>query len=478
MFRTLIGASLVLNLVLAVAGSVSANTSVTLPVAGSQESLLPEWFVASPTTGVREVWLVPLYAQEEKAWDSSALLKDANTKLEWFTRESRGALSMTATRVLPAPRFSLLDASSACNAMARVWASTLSDMRATGVSENVHLVGLSRVRDCPYLGLAETPGNWVLVTGLPQEVDVRGHTLIHELGHNLGLPHAAGYAAGQLSFTTGASPVSFRRGSTDWEEYGDKTDIMGRGGFNAGLNPMSRAALGWGDGVFSLPTAIAGTFEVTLSSIALPGPDALVWTDPVDGARYAVSFTSRESKEAGFLPRRSGVFLHSVRYADPPGVRGRTPFGVLMPWDEHSLGLGGNAGTHWVSPTRTTSIHILETSKKQARIMVKMDPSGALTDDWGPAWPMPPTVERQPDRTEAFLRLPAAWDQSGVVRYRVIADGGKVISSYSPRSLTEPGLAVIGLSKPKTRLQVVATDGAGNTSTWTKIVYRTKRNLR
>ena len=452
-----------------------ADTPATQAAASGQvrqaESslLLPAWARTADVSGARQVWVLPVYDAGEPRWDDRELLSALNGDLTWFAEMSRDRFTMTATRVLDPLTFDSGHGSS-CDSAARVLAPALSRFYAEAPA-GTHLVALTRSSDCPYSAIGDTPGMSLILTGYSPSSEASRLTLLHELGHNLGLPHSSGYAGGLLSATPDPRALS-----TQVIEYGAMADVMGSRGAAARLSAASLAALGWGDGVSEIPSEAAGTFVTALPEVSRPGPDAVVVDDPVSGARFSFTYVDAPSAPAADTPVAGrGIYLHEVRQGGAsPADYGRSSFSLWMPWEGHdsgsSMGIGAGAGTSWVSSTGGISMTVLSLHRDTASIEVRVDPRGGLTDTVGPAWPLAPEIEIAPGSTVAALRLPAAWDQSGIAGYRVIAHGANVVSVRTPTDLVFPGSATLSITRPRALVRVIVTDGAGNSTTWSQRV--------
>lgn len=450
--------------ILSIDSSAAATPTAAPPLPISASAALPPWARVYDVSGHHQVWLQPVLRSDEGGWDPSALLADANADLAWFDRMSHDRFSVSATRVLEPVRYEPADGGSACNDMVRAWASAHHAFVVQHL-ESVHLVGLTRVRDCPYVGIGETPGQSVVLTMMPTTPDVPAGPLIHELGHNLGLPHAAGYTGGQLSFSR--QPPT---GAETFEEYGDVTDVMGRADAAMPFGAATLAAAGWGEGVYVVPTA-DGAYGVDLPRVTAVGPDGMVVDDPLSGQRYLLAF---QRAGAGTAPgvRRAGdgVYLYEVRRATTaPLIYGRESFTALMPWD--ASGLGAGAGTQWVSPSGAISVNIVRTSDTGAHLDVTVATQGGLSDSAGPSWPIPPTVRMSAHGDEARLEVAPAWDQSGVAGYLLTIGRGTRLVRLDlnvPSNILMRGFAAIHLKHRPQILTLTVTDTLGNTSTWTR----------
>lgn len=453
----------------------AATASVVVQPSTSTTSMpLPSWAILQDVTGDREVWLQPVLAVGQPEWDSSALLADANKTLAWFNIMSHGKFQMTATRVLDTARYSPpAPGASECNQMVRALSAADREFRNQDLS-TVHLVSLSRVQDCPYGGLGETPGQTLIVTELTETPDIRGGTLIHELGHNLGLPHAAAYKGGVLSASRTASTVS---DITD--EYGDFTDPMGSSDASAPFGASALAVLGWGQGVYAVPDDTDGTFIMDLPEIGNDGPDAVVVNDPVSGKHYSFTYLNRpiESKIAGLPTGNSGVFIHEVLYDQPqrsPGSIGRTSYASLIPWDSAKLGIGGVPGMSWLSPSGAIRMTVDSLNGQSSLIAVTVARQGGIQDSTGPTWALGATPHlTRSGKGVGVIIVPAAWDQSGVTRLQLVVSGSgaRDVRSSHQWAVTDSYRFPLRAGQT-TKVTLNVYDSLGNVTTWSGQIKR------
>lgn len=449
----------------ALPATAAAGDTTPRVVSSPSASLLPSWARTYAASGSREIWLLPAYDSGEDRWNPDELLGQVNDELRWFSAMSHGRFAMSATKVLEPLHFDSAQGSS-CDAAARLLAPAISQFYANA-PDDVFLVALTRSSDCPYSAIGDTPGRSLILTGFSPASLASEHQLLHELGHNLGLPHSSGFSGALLSSTS--TPGSL---GTDVLEYASKVDVMGSTGGALRLSAASLAALGWGDGVEQVPSRAAGTYAITLPEVSAPGADAAIVDDPVSGRRYSVTYVDAPRLTAtGIPPTGRGVYLHEVPLAGPlPGDYGRSSLSYLMPWEGNaqggSMGIGAGPGTAWVSPTGALALRVISLGDEGARITITVDPRGSITDTVGPAWPLEPTLQSRQRSANATVVLPAAWDQSGVVSYRVTAAGATVLSVRPPVDLVTPGAASLALTGRRALIRVTAIDGAGNATTW------------
>lgn len=149
--------------------------------------------------------------------------------------------------------------------------------------------------DCSWWGLGSIGGN-------PSEAWIQGalgnglSTIIHELGHGLGLHHSH-----SLECTGG--PV---RGPCEVEEYGDFFCAMGSGGVRH-FNAAQKAILGWlgGPGQPAITDVqTSGLFELSVYASPTPGPKAL------SVPRSATAFYTLESRAPFGYDDFRGVLVH------------------------------------------------------------------------------------------------------------------------------------------------------------------------
>jgi len=418
----------------------------------SASLLLPPGKTVLPAIGEREVWLLPVLSEGAEEWNASRLLKDADAKLSWFARHSGGRFSMDATRVLPTVRYEPDSSGKECNSMVRAWSFALQEFMMLAPA-GVHLVGLTRAKDCPYRGIGETPGRWALIANLNNRSEVREFTLIHELGHNLGLPHASAVTGGALSFSPEPAALS-----STVDEYGDATDIMGTG---SSLSPVGRTLLGWDDGVEWIDGSKAVSIVHRLKAPEKPGADGLVVDDPISGKRYLFSYVDTPG-----LRGKGGLVMHEVLIF-PPGTEysGRQSLTHWIPWNKELRRFAAGPGTAWLSDGGALSVRVLERGRDSVTIRVRVQPAGGLRDSMGPTWPIMPSIIR--DGGAPRISLFGAWDQSGVVNYRVVTSSGLVASVELPSSLSSTTVRLPVLRRNMT-VMVEVTDSLGNSSRWVR----------
>ena len=163
-----------------------------------------------------------------------------------------------------------------------------------------------------------------------------------------------------------------------------------------------------------------------------------------------------------------GVFLHEMADEPPTGGVGHESVARYLPWAT-PFAFGAGKGVQWVSPTGGLSVTVTRMSSRGATLSFATSSVGGLTDTMGPAWlASAPKVRRGSTPGSYSLKLGAAWDQSGVAEATLTAGG---ISRALP--MPTAGYSVVELPITVERgmrvaLTLTLTDGAGNTTTWTR----------
>lgn len=364
---------------------------------------------------------------------------------DWLSRVSQGRTSLGPITV----RAPIEVATPSCHdlaaavASARQSPSSLADSRVLYVGQSA---------DCPYLGLAETPGRWILMPSLDADARSAARTLAHELGHTFGLQHAGAEACPIL--TDLSAPTSRSCGV---DEYGDRTDTMGRGELAWGLGPLTLAQVGWGDGLTEV--SAPGSHMLEVKPLAAEGTDGIAFTDPVTGDRYALAYRS-PGEAAGdrveTADPAAGAYLYRLPRVDEEQVGS-----VLVPWlASLTRPRAGKPGFAFVAPSGAVSLRVDALTGRAARVTLSLDPSASLADRTGPVF-----AEGRPRLDGGILRIPRAVDQSGIRAYTILVDG-KAIQRLAPRQGNISQTVALRASvRGGLTIAVTATDLQGNATT-------------
>ena len=377
----------------------------------------------------RQVWLQPVLPAGV-ALDARIIERIVDQASEWAEATSQARWQLTWGGIRPA----LTVAADTCSALAREVAMDR-QRRAKDASVTLYV---GAARDCPYRGVAETPGSWVVVPRVTGDVGPWARTVAHELGHTIGLQHAGAATCPVLA----ASPAPRSRGCTI-DEYGDRTDPMGRGSLAWSLGPLSRASLGW----IALDS-VPGDGE---HDVSLAPQDAVAVTDPESGVRYAIAYRAPAN---GSDARSRGVHIYRA-----PTAHEREVASVHLPWIASlSEPWGGRAGMAYRAPTRAVSIEVVSVAPQGAQVRIVVTASGDIEDHWGPVF-----VESGPAlQRDGSVRIPRAFDQSGVARYLVRVDGRVVESRRASDGVSAWSVRLSPRVAATSEVLVEAVDSAGN----------------
>ena len=375
----------------------------------------------------RQVWLQPV-VPAGVALDVPAIERMVDQAAAWTEATSNGRWQVAWGGVRPA----LVVEAAACSALTREVASD----RQRRAKESSITLYVGAARDCPYRGVAETPGAWVVVPQVTREVDPWARTVAHELGHTIGLQHAGASTCTVLT----ARPAS-RATRCAVDEYGDRTDPMGRGSLAWSLGPIARASLGW--------TALATVSGDGTHDVALAPEEAVMVVDPVSGVRYVIAYRVPATGE-----RSRGVHVYRM-----PSTDERDVASVHLPWIESlSEPWGGRAGMAFRAPSRALSVEVVSTESDDAQVRISLDADAGLTDQWGPVF-----VESSPVlQRGGVVRVPRAFDQSGVARYVVRVDGRVVEERRASAGVSAWTVRLAPRIAQRSNVMIEAIDSAGN----------------
>lgn len=370
------------------------------------EAVMPSGPLADGT-GYHEWWVLPVIGEQTPAPDEAALLTSANQALVWYDTASHSKVSLRAVAVLPSVRLPEPPdgAPVGCEDI-----KSLARDSAAATPDGVRLlIVVDHAWACPFGGLSTVGGRWAIATGMAtEEGAIPPRYIIHEVGHAIGLGHAAVSYCPVLS---GDAPVEDPASCTA-KPYGDRADPLGSGG--AGRLPTMSAphqvALGW-----KTPQVLdrGGVYQVRL--LPLTDPDAQPVMLPGGlMLSYRASTGDRRDLDRD-LARRSadGVYLHGG--LDTPA---HARDGIVLPFTTYRQ--AGRPGEHYRSPDGRVALRIEDVTAAEATVVVYVaEPGGTVEDLWEPRLSVR-TENLNPD--QVMLRW-YGLDPSGIAGARVTYRG-------------------------------------------------------
>ena len=423
---------------------VGAAVAVVLPLTslvGAPVSAAPS---AVPAGRDLQLSFTPVLPVESSAWPRHDIQDMATQAADWLKGVSGGAIHVSRVNIQAPINVN----GRSCRELAR--AASLSQVQRRGDASTVWIY-LGDATDCPYLGLAETPGSWIVVASPGDSREARARTLVHELGHTLGLAHAAAEGCAILQDAVAARPRD-----CPLLKYGDRTDPMGRGSLAWGLNPINLSTLGWEQA----PRELTGSTQHLVKFRIGVGTEAVRVTDPVSGDVFVIAY--RTPLSTGLSGPRAeaegrGVYLYRLPRTSEADVGS-----VLLPWAASLRRLEpGRAGHSYVAPGGGFAVRIRTEDLGGATAEIQVDALGRLADVYGPVFSGDATARTRGD-IALDIRFPRALDQSGIRRYEVRI-GQRVVQVVRPATgVVAYGATIETGDLRYGRVSVRAIDALGN----------------
>lgn len=303
---------------------------------------------------------------------------------------------------------------------------------------------------CPFLGIAGFRANWVVLTQWDTSRNsFNQYTLVHELGHTMGLPHARSYLC---KANAGVYEKPQPLATCEIREYGDPSDPMGEitDKTQAGFNAFNRYLLGWNTeprvvktpGVQRVTVPIATSGEQAY--VEIPGGFMISYRAPNGAPDDLDSWLGGDS----YFGNMSGVYLHRKASNRNDG----STYPVLLPF--HRLRPTAGVGDHFVSAETNSAFVVTAVDPgKSAEIEVHVGTEdNPIQDIWGPSIVL--IDSREIPNQFSYLQWEAS-DPSGIIDAYAVVDGKR----QEARVTTH---VIVPYRKRIQKVFFVAIDGQGN----------------
>jgi hypothetical protein len=350
---------------------------------------------------VRKMLVIPVRYEGEPAPRTvaamSAVMSDVSA---WMSSTSRGRISL-AVEVVPHVTIPNLGCATAKASLDSHAAAVQESGRSMSEFHHV-LVDLPASTGCDWAGLARTPGkeSWTV------EPYFDLGTIVHELGHNLGLLHSEW---GQCWSGETRLVLAPRFQEADWCRYltyVDPDSVMGLSLFAQPYSAVELEQLGWLASSEVLE-ATDGTFTLHHLMSPTPGPRVL-HIDTPDRGRFSLEF--RGSSSYAWLTTGAGVTLRyesgvtnlpRIRLDAKPSSNGTTT--TSWSWGDITDASFTPASGVWSDPGGAFRMEVLSATADSATVRI--------TDTTGPAAstrlvPLPPKriLDTRPHTAEGAIK--------------------------------------------------------------------------
>lgn len=301
---------------------------------------------------------------------------------------------------------------------------------------------------CAWAGLAEQPGSRAWINGSNTT-----SVIAHEIGHNMGVAHAASLSCGAVALKSDESQCTF-------SDYGDPNDVMGLSQNLMGA--WHRAQLG------QLPAAARNTATVTgqyaiadANDSAAPGQRLLLIPRQAGGGAaseyFAVDLRSRSGAFDTFSPAAPQVTGVTIRLVPLLSTISESMLIDNHPATSTMSDAPLQPGETFSDPASGVTIRNVATAPGSATVAVTF-PAGSDTEP-----PSAPALSATlaPGSGRVDLAWTAASDNSGVDHYEVRRDGVAIATTPAAlRTFSDGDLT----GRQTATYTVAAFDAAGNST--------------